>query len=29
MRFREIEFEDADALMLSEPFNKALIRHEV
>ncbi|KAA6390537.1 MAG: hypothetical protein EZS28_013934, partial [Streblomastix strix] len=29
MRFREIEFEDADALMLSEPFNQVLFRHEV
>ncbi|KAA6314057.1 MAG: hypothetical protein EZS28_055647, partial [Streblomastix strix] len=29
MRFREIDFEDADALMLSEPFNQALFRHEV
>ncbi|KAA6376082.1 MAG: hypothetical protein EZS28_028391, partial [Streblomastix strix] len=29
MRFREIEFEDTDALMLSEPFNQALFRHEV
>ncbi|KAA6397835.1 MAG: hypothetical protein EZS28_006632, partial [Streblomastix strix] len=29
MRFSEIEFEDADALMLSEPFNQALFRHEV
>ncbi|KAA6386617.1 MAG: hypothetical protein EZS28_017856 [Streblomastix strix] len=29
MRFRDIEFEDSDALMLSEPFNQALFRHEV
>ncbi|KAA6353168.1 MAG: hypothetical protein EZS28_051305, partial [Streblomastix strix] len=29
MRFKEIDFEDADALMLSEPFNQALFRHEV
>ncbi|KAA6394513.1 MAG: hypothetical protein EZS28_009964 [Streblomastix strix] len=29
MRFREIKFEDADALMLSEPFNQALFRHVV
>ncbi|KAA6357950.1 MAG: hypothetical protein EZS28_046523, partial [Streblomastix strix] len=28
MRFREIDFEDADALMLSEPFNQASFRHE-
>ncbi|KAA6396977.1 MAG: hypothetical protein EZS28_007494 [Streblomastix strix] len=29
MGFREIEFEDADALMLSDPFNQALFRQEV
>ncbi|KAA6360991.1 MAG: hypothetical protein EZS28_043482, partial [Streblomastix strix] len=29
MQFRDVDFEDADALMLSEPFNQALFRHEV